>query len=134
MEEVSKANPKRAVLAVLEILKKYTDENHPISNAEIRKMTIKIVMGTAFSGKTYFIKEKFLDSEILSVGEYQRRIKDKMGTEKYIPIDEQIKILERVNDQIKNDMVESISQGKIVICVHTPVQEKLRFCIMVNTT
>ncbi|GEM_PF-6446297 len=35
-------------------------------------MTIRIVMGTALSGKTHFIKENFPDSLILSVGEYQK--------------------------------------------------------------
>ena len=39
------------------------------------KMTIRVVMGTALSGKTYFIKKQFHDSEILSVGDYQRRLK-----------------------------------------------------------
>ena len=37
-------------------------------------MTVRIVMGTALSGKTHFIKENFPDSIILSVGEYQRRL------------------------------------------------------------
>ncbi len=38
MGENGKSDSKRAILAVLEILKKYTDADHPISNAKVRAM------------------------------------------------------------------------------------------------
>ena len=41
MGENGKSDSKRAVLAVLEILKKYTDADHPISNAQIRAILEK---------------------------------------------------------------------------------------------
>lgn len=41
MEEGRKVDSKRTVLAVLEILKKYTDINNPISNSDIRKILEK---------------------------------------------------------------------------------------------
>jgi predicted kinase len=82
-------------------------------------MTVKIVMGTALSGKTYFIKENFPESEILSVGEYQKRIMNEMDVPKYLPMHKHIEILQKANDQIKNDMVERLSQYKDVIMEHT---------------
>jgi len=85
----------------------------------VDEITVRIVMGTAFSGKTYFINENFPDCEILSIGEYQRRITEKMSIDKYIPLQEYKNILQRANDQIKRDMVEKLSQGKNVIMEHT---------------
>ena len=82
-------------------------------------MTVKIVMGTALSGKTHFIKENFPESEILSVGEYQKRIMGEMDVPKYLPMYKHIEILQKANDQIKNDMVERLSQDKDVIMEHT---------------
>lgn len=81
-------------------------------------MTVKIVMGTAFSGKTHFIKENFPDYEILSVGEYQK--KNRMAKiNEHISLQEYKEILQRANDQIKRDMVERLSQGKKLIMEHT---------------
>lgn len=63
----------------------------------IEKITIRIVMGTALSGKTYFIKENFPDSLILSVGEYQRKLmaERKKGL---MPLGEYRNILQLAND------------------------------------
>jgi predicted kinase len=82
-------------------------------------MTVKIVMGTAFSGKSYFIKENFPDCEILSVGEYQKKIKMAEKINEHISLQDYKKILQMANDQIKRDMVERLSQGKNVIMEHT---------------
>ncbi|HQO41651.1 MAG TPA: AAA family ATPase [Bacillota bacterium] len=81
-------------------------------------MTIRIVMGTALSGKTHFIKENFPDSLILSVGEYQRKLmaERKKGL---MPLGEYRNIIQLANDQIKKDMLELLAQGKDVILEHT---------------
>ncbi len=82
-------------------------------------MTVKIVMGTALSGKTYFIKGNFPESEIMSVGEYQKRIMSEMDGPEYLPMNKHIEILQKANDQIKSDMLERLSQDKDVIMEHT---------------
>ena len=82
-------------------------------------MAVKIVMGTAFSGKTHFIKENFPDHEILSVGEYQKAIKITEKANEYISLQEYKEMLQRANDQIKRDVVERLLQGKNVVMEHT---------------
>lgn len=82
-------------------------------------MTVRIVMGTAISGKTHFIKENFPDSLILSVGEYQRKIMAEQGKTGPMPIGEYKAILQAANDQIKKDMLELLAEGKDVIMEHT---------------
>lgn len=82
-------------------------------------MTVRIVMGTAFSGKTHFIKENFPDSLILSVGEYQKKLMAVHGKTGFMPIGEYRNILQSANDQIKKDMLELLAEGKDVIMEHT---------------
>lgn len=82
-------------------------------------MTVIIVMGTAFSGKTHFIKENFPGYEILSIGEYQKAIKMAENANEYISLQEYKKMLQRANDQIKCDVVERLLQGKNVVMEHT---------------
>lgn len=82
-------------------------------------MTVRIVMETALSGKTHFIKENFPDSLILSVGEYQKKLITEDGKTGFMPIGEYRNILQSANDQIKKDMLELLAQGKDVIMEHT---------------
>lgn len=79
-------------------------------------MTIRIVMGTGFSGKTYFISKTFPNTEILSVGEYQRNLKN---TE-----NDYLSLLLKANDQIKEDWVEKIKNHENVILEHTLFKAK----------
>lgn len=82
-------------------------------------MSVKIVMGTAFSGKNYFINEYFPDHETLSVGEYQKAIKMAEKANEHISLQEYKEMLQRANDQIKRDVVERLLQGKNVVMEHT---------------
>lgn len=84
-------------------------------------MVVRIVIGTALSGKTHFIKKQFPDSEIFSIGEYQRNLQ--ASDRNFFPY---IALLAEANNQIKNDMVEKLKQGADVVMEHTLYKEKRR--------
>jgi hypothetical protein len=88
-------------------------------------MSINIVIGTSWSGKKQFIKERFPNSVIISVGDYQRKMlgerKDNM-----IPYPEYYGILMNANEQIKEDLVKMISEGTEVVMAHTLYKAKRR--------
>ncbi len=86
-----------------------------------------IVMGTAASGKTHFIKEHFSDMDYkhISIGEYQRSLKteeelDSMNTFEYFDY------LAYCNEKAKEDMVEALKSGENVILEHTLYKAKRR--------
>lgn len=72
---------------------------------------IKIVMGVACGGKSYFIKNNFPDATVLDVFDYQKRRKRETFSN--------YKALSLANEDIKNDLVKAILDNKDVVMEHT---------------
>lgn len=86
-----------------------------------------IVMGTAASGKSHFIEEKFalMDYKHISIGQIQRELKtdeevDAMAFHEYFDY------LAECNEKAKEDMVEALLVGENVILEHTLYKAKRR--------
>lgn len=76
-------------------------------------MAINIVIGPSFSGKYKFIEKQFPGYEIMSVGNYQR----KMGDEQ--PERNWYEIVVEAHEQIIKDFAKAVSEGKKVVMAHT---------------
>ena len=75
------------------------------------KEPVKIVMGVACGGKSYFIKNNFPDSVVLDVHDYQLKRKREVLS--------RYEALSLANEDIKNDLVQAILDNKDVVMEHT---------------
>ena len=89
-------------------------------------MAVSIVMGTPGSGKTHFIKTHFHNYIHLSVGEYQNKLKESLGNPTSLESGQYKELLKKANEQIKEDMLRLIAEGKDVVMEHTLYKAKRR--------
>ncbi|MBQ4284615.1 MAG: AAA family ATPase [Lachnospira sp.] len=89
-------------------------------------MPIKIVMGTAASGKSHFIKTHFPEYEHLDVLDYQNEVKKKYGDLDSVDFETYRMALAEANERIKEDLVKAVSEHKLVVMEHTLFKAKRR--------
>ena len=83
-------------------------------------MSIRIIMGTAYSGKSYFTQNHFPESLKLDIYEYQHQVK----SECILP--DGFATLYEANERIKKDLVDAVAQHKDVVMEHTLFKCKRR--------
>lgn len=89
-------------------------------------MALNIFMGVSGSGRTHFIKENFPTWTHFSVGDYQKKILTDMGNPKSIEFHKHMEVLIKANEQIMEDVVEDLKEGKDVALEHTLYKRKRR--------
>lgn len=83
-------------------------------------MAIRIIIGTAYSGKSYFAQTRFPDALKLDIYEYQNQVK----SEGALP--NSFAILYEANERIKKDLVDAVAEHKDVVMEHTLFKCKRR--------
>ena len=83
-------------------------------------MSIRIIMGTAYSGKSYFTQNHFPELLKLDIYEYQNQVK----SECILP--DGFATLYEANERIKKDLVDAVAQHKDVVMEHTLFKCKRR--------
>ena len=83
-------------------------------------MAIRIIMGTAYSGKSYFTQTHFPEELKLDIYEYQKQVKN----EGILP--DGFAILYEANERIKKDFVSAVAEHKDVVMEHTLFKCKRR--------
>lgn len=83
-------------------------------------MAIRIVMGTAYSGKSYFAKTHFPEALKLDIYEYQKQVKSEGG------LLDSFATLYEANERIKKDLVNAVAEHKDVVMEHTLFKCKRR--------
>lgn len=89
-------------------------------------MALNIFIGVSGSGKTYFIRENFPTWAYFSVGDYQKKILAAMGNPKSIEFHKYMEVLTKANEQIMEDVVDALKEGKDVALEHTLYKRKRR--------
>lgn len=89
-------------------------------------MALNIVMGVSGSGRTHFVNEHFPNWTHFFVGDYQKKIFADMGNPKRIEIHAHMDVLIKANEQIMDDVVEALKEGKDVALEHTLFKRKGR--------
>ena len=96
----------------------------------MQDLKLSFVIGSAASGKSYFIEHHFAESEatVLNVYDYQQKAYDEAGYGQIlsVPFDVEFRILKKANDSHLNDIIEQLKQGKDVIAEQTFFKAKRR--------
>lgn len=91
---------------------------------------LSFVIGSAASGKTYFIDHHFTNSDaaVLNVYDYQQKAYDDAGYGHMlsVPFDVEFRILKKANDMHLHDIIEQLKQGKNVVAEQTFFKAKRR--------
>ena len=91
---------------------------------------LSFVIGSAASGKTYFIEHHFANSDaaVLNVYDYQQKAYDDAGYGHMlsVPFDVEFRILKKANDMHLHDIIEQLKQGKNVVAEQTFFKAKRR--------
>ncbi len=82
------------------------------------------VIGTAASGKTYFIKRNYAgkDVDILDIFDYQQRAYNEAG----IPVGSDFRCLLKAQNALLDDVIEKVRSGRDVVVEHTLFKAKRR--------
>ena len=96
----------------------------------MQHLKISFVIGSAASGKTYFIEHHFSESEasVLNIYDYQHKAYDEAGYGRIlsVPRDVEFRILKKANDMHLHDIIEQLKQGKEVVAEQTFFKAKRR--------
>lgn len=89
---------------------------------------LTFVIGAAGTGKTWFIDQKFRQSDvdILNVYDYQQRVYDEAGLGDFIPMNAQFRCLMRANALLLEDILEKLAAGRNVVVEQTFYKAKRR--------
>lgn len=91
---------------------------------------LSFVIGAAASGKTYYIDHNFAgrDVEILNIYDYQQKAYEESGFyhKQMMPMPVQFRCLLKANDNLLNDIIEKLKQGKNVVAEQTFFKTKRR--------
>ena len=93
---------------------------------DVRKVTF--VIGTAASGKTYFINQNYVgkDVDILDVFDYQKREYDKAKIKNSVPAGSMFRSLLRAQNDLLDDIIERLRSGRDVVVEQTLFKAKRR--------
>lgn len=96
----------------------------------MQDLKLSFVIGSAASGKTYFIEHHFANSDaaVLNVYDYQQKAYDEAGygDSFSIPFEVQFRCLKMANDMHLHDIIEQLKQGKDVVAEQTFFKAKRR--------
>ncbi len=89
---------------------------------------VSFVIGATASGKTYYIDHNFAgkDVEILDIYDYQQKAYEESGFKQMMPMPVQFRCLMKANDDLLNDIIEKLKQGKDVVAEQTMFKAKRR--------
>lgn len=94
--------------------------------------SLTFVIGITAAGKTHFINEYFKDKDvdILNVYDYQQKVYEENGYKNAITFNEQVRCLRRANDELIEDIIERLANGRSVVVEHTLYKAKRRIDII----
>ena len=89
---------------------------------------VSFVIGATASGKTYFINHNYADKdvEILNIYDYQQRAYKESGYKQMMPIPVQFRCLMKANDNLLDDIIKNLKQGRDVVAEQTLFKAKRR--------
>ena len=89
---------------------------------------VSFVIGAPASGKTYYIDHSFAgrDVEILNIYDYQQKAYEESGFKQMMPMPVQFRCLMKANDDLLNDIIEKLRQGKDIVAEQTLFKAKRR--------
>lgn len=87
-----------------------------------------VVMGTGGCGKSTFIKNHFsdMDAVFLDVFDYQQRAYDESGNKGRMTFDKEYQCLYKANEDLLQEVLSYLSQGRSVVAEHTFYKAKRR--------
>lgn len=93
---------------------------------------LTFVIGTAATGKSFFIQQKYAGQgiEILDVYDYQQRVYDEAGVKNHIPYDLQFRCLMKANLLLLDDILATLKNGRDVVVEHTLFKAKRRIAYL----
>lgn len=96
----------------------------------MQDLRLSFVIGSAASGKSFFIEHQFADKKavVLNVYDYQQKAYDDAGYGHMlsVPFDVEFRILKKANDMHLHDIIEQLKQGKNVVAEQTFFKAKRR--------
>ena len=91
---------------------------------------VSFVIGATASGKTYYIDHNFAgkDVVILNIYDYQQKAYEESGFKHMdmMPMPVQFRCLMKANDDLLNDIIEKLRQGKDIVAEQTLFKAKRR--------